>query len=201
MSKTNSFSKISYIICYLLSFSLIAAYTIILVAGIKDTGSSEEYRMYYISNELSRYLSPDGLKDYSVNEKFAYHSENGTKPAHNIGKGFANTEEFGTWAVGNKSDLYFYVENPDTDYTFYADISLNAGYKNYLCVNNNWVSDFDADESKIYIDIPKEYINPGLNIISFCTNDYVLRECDLDKTSEDKRLLNLYLRYAALYEK
>lgn len=198
--KPNKYTKAWHIICYLIVFALIFAYCEILYTAVSDNGNNKEYTMYYKTHELSRYLGPGELNNYTTETEYIYYNKNGIIPAKNLGRGWDVTEEFGTWAVGSKSDLYFYIEKADCDVILTADISLNAGYKNYLKVNDNYVSDFDADDTIILINIPKEYLTDGVNIISFCTDDYVLRECDNDSSSNDTRLLDLYLRSLGLYE-
>lgn len=187
------------IAAYLLSVLLVAGYITILVLSINDTGDYLEYYMYYISDELARYVPVGELQNYVTDVTYNYYSDDGLREAGNMGKGFTSTDKGGTWTIGNKSELYFYVDNPEYDYTFAATIPLNAGYNNYLCVNGEKVDDIKIVENGFYIRIPSKYFINGQNIISFETDEKVQRNCDHVPGSKDERKLNLYIKYAGLY--
>ena len=98
--------KVFALSCYVAAISLFLFYIAVLRMSM-ETDVSLEYAMFYIDDRLAYYLEDDGLKNYGVGKEFFYVTD-GTY--RNQGKGWGAIAQEGTWSMGPKSYIYFYIK-------------------------------------------------------------------------------------------
>lgn len=153
---------------YISAAFLLVFYLSILISGMKPS-VSDEYRMYYIEDQLAYYL-PDGeLSQYGVNEKYEYAADGKYR---NQGKGWGDVTENGTWTHGAESYLYFYLEAKNNDgYKMMLETKESLGKSIFLLVNGKKISEWKIESEFLDMDIPVMYVQKGINEIVLQVRD------------------------------
>lgn len=131
---------------------------------------SDEYRMYYISGDL-RYCVPDGALSTYTTDKCIYASGGNY---FNQGRGWRSPEKSYTWCIGNRSDMYFTVNDPTVDHIFRISVVIEQGRDNELWVGETFVQKLPPGLGTFDIFIDKAYLTDGLNTLSIKTGDDVI---------------------------
>lgn len=146
------------VVCYVLTAVLLVFYIVVLFRSLDTRGTTDAYRMYYLSDDLQYYVSQDELQSYGVNTPFAYQKDGKYK---NQGKGWSKPEDEGTWLIGPQADVYFYVADSPVRFTFRMEAEQDTGYQADLCVNEQLVGALLYEDGYFYLDISQSYMKEG----------------------------------------
>lgn len=115
-------------------------------------------------------------------------------------KGFSCPEPWGTWIIGKKAEMKFYVKEDYNDLLLYLDYRLIAPQHVLLYANDYKVADYTATRSETReIIIPHQYIQDDLLVLRFeLPNATSPRELGLNA---DYRLLGLGMKRMYLKNK
>ncbi len=158
------------IIFYAITIILLAAYLLILIRGSIYAGNDDAYYKFYISKDLAYYSRPDEFKDYREGNMLEYNASGNYR---NQGRGWSPVDDEGTWCVGNESDFYLYIDDPEGRYCLTIKVREQPAYKNYIRANGEYQGDVvfgDDDTASVTI---TSGLREGLNRFSICTDDEV----------------------------
>ncbi len=121
------------------------------------------------------------LRSYEIGNKFYYTKDDKMK---NLGKGWCEAEVGGTWAKGNESTFYFYLDSVDENQKLYfvnLEISDTMGYTNKFYMNGvelgkiNLPINLPQSSESAYVGfiIPSGIAKPGINSFMIKTEDKV----------------------------
>ncbi len=155
--------KVFALSCYVAAISLFLFYIAVLRMSM-ETDVSLEYTMFYIDDKLAYYLEDDGLKNYGVGKEFSYVTD-GTY--RNQGKGWGAIAQEGTWSVGPKSYIYFYIKEekePGDGYELNIQTSESVGKTVEVVVNGKSAGENQvAADGMFCIGLPEKFFHKGAN--------------------------------------
>ncbi len=191
IKKNKSSDTFEKSICYAISFVLLITYLFVLYKSVDYSGTSELYRAYYIDKKFSRYVNEDDMKTvYRPGVKLLYKTDGDIK---NQGDGWSHIDDNATWSIGNDSYFAFYIEDTEREYELILEIYGENGYKNELYVNDNRETPIVIENGEAKVPVSKENLKAGINYFKIHTDDDVLLFSEIDKQSNDKRKLNLFV--------
>ncbi len=154
---------------YILTALLLLTYLVILIKGLDKSRLDTAYRMFYIDDELKYWADMEELGNYREDTLFELRESGNYR---NLGKGWLLVGEKATWCVGNKSDFYIYIDEPEKPHELVLDIKKDMGYKNYITVNGVYQGDVSINDDKASVTISSG-LKEGLNKFSICTDEEV----------------------------
>ncbi|MCR5507304.1 MAG: hypothetical protein K6F34_01320 [Lachnospiraceae bacterium] len=166
------------ILIYSLVVFLLIGYICIFMKGMDHSRLDEAYRMFYIDDSLKYWADMKELNTYRDNTVFRYNESGNFR---NLGKGWLFVNENATWCVGNESDFYLYIDEPDKPHEVVIDLAEDMGYKNYITVNGVYQDDLTISDN-IATAIISTNMHEGLNRIAICTDETVK---DVDENNKN----------------
>ena len=154
---------------YAITGILLLAYLIILIIGLDKSRLDMAYRMFYIDDELKYWADMEELGNYREDTLFELRESGNYR---NLGKGWLFVGDKATWCVGNKSDFYIYIDEPEKIHELVLDIKKDMGYRNYITVNGVYQGDVSINDDKASVTISSG-LKDGLNKFSICTDEEV----------------------------
>ena len=161
-TKMKVVNRVLALIMYIGAFVLSAFYIYVIIIS-KRYDVTDEYRLYYIEQELNDYL-PDGtLEQYQPGRQYLYITE---EDAGNRGISFGGVTEDGSWAYGESSKIYFNITS-DRDIIFRIEYNKSGGIDNQLYVNGCYAGNIKVDGEAGYsvrdVVVAKDLIHEGIN--------------------------------------
>ncbi|WP_026665245.1 hypothetical protein [Butyrivibrio sp. FC2001] len=182
------------ILFYFASAILLFAYIWVLFLSMDTSNVDDSYDLFYLQKELKYYSAEEELLEYCENVVFEYTKDGNNK---NLGWGWDNSEENGTWSIGNNSTFFILVNNPDDLYDLQIKINDGAGYKNNLFLNGEKIGTILPGENEYHLRIDK-YLTDGFNKFEIVSDEEVIPYNEKNAESGDKRKLNILVNTITL---
>lgn len=183
------------IILYVLSGILLAGYLCILFMSMDVSGTTDAYRLFYITGDLKNFATDEEFSTYKIGNKYDY-TVSGNY--NNLGKGWGDANEYGIWMRGNESIFYLYADDVSKDHWVEIDVAYDDKNDNRLYVNGNLCGDVIVEDGKSQIKVPSGYLVNGLNEFGIRTDAKLYVGVD-PETGEIHTDQNMLVKSIAVY--
>jgi len=151
-----------------------------------------------VNEIINKYFEKTEPKDIKKTSHIL-HFDNKHNIEQNKGVGWHIPENEGTWAIGEKSDIFIKLKSKK-DYYLYIFIKLHMGYENVLYVNGKYLTKVDFFINVFKTKIPKEMLKKGVNTISIKCLSKVKRACETTLDTKDIRHCNIWVEKIQIIE-
>ena len=176
------------IILYVISGILLAGYLCVLFMSMDVSATTDAYRLFYITGDLKYFATDEEFSEYRIGKRYDYTVSGNYK---NLGKGWGDASEYGSWMKGSDSTFYLYADDVSGDHKVVIDIAYDDKHNNRLYVNGNLCGEVIVEDGRSEVKVPSECLVKGLNEFRVHTDDelYVGVDQETGEIHTDQNML------------